>query len=79
MNNAYSLISYFKVKENKVWIINLPYSKDVMTNHMGMKVSTHYRYILHSDAMVSAVKNVFKYYTNLNLYDKIKTFYKYDI
>jgi len=79
LNNAYPFVSYFRIKESRVYIINFPATKEVIKNHMGESVSAGYRYLLHSPDMVTAVKNIFKNYANLNLYDKIKTFYKYNV
>jgi len=79
LNNAYSFMSYFKIKESKVWVVNLPYTKDEIITHMDTKQNAHYRFLVRSAAMTEALKDVFKNYTSVNLYNKIKTFYKYNI
>lgn len=78
-NNAYPVISYMKIKDSAVWVLNLPYSKEEITNHMGLKENAGYRYMLKKRYIVEPLKNIFMPYANINLYGKVKTYFKYEI
>ncbi len=79
VNNAYSLITGYKIKGSTVWVLNLPYTTDELEGHTGVKFSANFRYILHSPLMMKALRAPFEPYANLTLYEAIKTFYKYKI
>ena len=79
VNNAYSLITGYKIKGSTVWVLNLPYTTDELDGHTGVKFSANYRYILHSPLIMKALRAPFEPYANLTLYEAIKTFYKYKV
>lgn len=78
-NGAYSILSYYKVKDSAIWVFNAPRSKGEITNHAGVKFSDGLRFLLRSRAFIEAIKSPFNTYVNVNLYGKIKTLYKYKI
>ncbi len=78
-NNAYNFINYFKIKESMVWVINFPFTTDTIDTPTGIKENADFRYLLHNKKMADAIKDIFKSFSNVNLYDKIKTLYKYEI
>ena len=79
VNNAYPVLSYMKIKDSAVWVLNLPYSKEEITNHMGAKENAGYRYMLKKRSITEPLKSLFMPYSNINLYDKVKTYFKYEI
>ncbi len=79
INGAYPFISVFKIKDSKVYVLNMPEPAGKIKSVTGSEESADYRYLLQSSGMIEAVKNVFKNYCFMGLYDKIKTYYKYEI
>jgi hypothetical protein len=79
VNGAYSLLSYYKVKDSAIWVFNVPHSNEEIHTHMGTKINSGLRFLLNSRTVVEAIKSPFNTYVNVNLYDKIKTLYKYKI
>lgn len=79
VNNAYPVLAYTKIKDSSVWILNLPYSKEEITTHMGTKENAGYRYMLRKKSITAPLKNLFMPYSNTNLYDKVKTYFRYEI
>jgi len=79
VNNAYSLVTGYKIKKSTVWVLNLPESTDELAGHTGASFSAHFRYILHNPLITKVFKAPFEPYSNLQLYDAMRTFYKYQI
>lgn len=79
LNNAYNYVTYFKIKESMIWAVNFPYSTDEIISPEGKKISSDYRYLLHNPGLTVILKDIFSSFSNVSLYDKIKTFYKYEI
>lgn len=79
VNGAYSLLSYYKVKDSSVWVFNTPRSGDEITGSTGAKFNAGLRFILRSNSVLEAIRSPFNTYANVNLYSKIKTLYKYKI
>ncbi len=78
-NNAYNFISFFKIRESIIWVINFPFTTDTIITPAENKENADYRYLLHNKNMVGAIKDIFKNFANVNLYEKIKTLYRYEI
>ena len=79
VNNAYSFISVFKIKDSNIWVLNMPYTTDEITTHTGAKMNEHFRFLLRNPQAVRAIQSAFDSYSNIKLYEAIKTFYKYKI
>ena len=80
VNGAYSFLSYVKIKNRNVWVLNVPEIKDrIMDEISGVEQSADFRMFLHNREMADAIKSAFKKHANMALYDRIKTFYKYDV
>jgi hypothetical protein len=79
VNGAYAMLSYYKVKDSAIWVFNVPHSGEDITGHAGGKINAGLRFLLGSRMVVEAIKSPFNTYVNVNLYDKIKTLYKYKI
>jgi hypothetical protein len=79
VNGAYSLLSYYKVKESAIWVFNVPHSNEEIHTPAGVKINSGLRFLLNSRMVMEAIKSPFNTYVNVNLYDKIKTLYKYKI
>jgi hypothetical protein len=79
INGAYSYISCFKIKNSKVFVLNLPYSTDKITNIIGDEEPSDYRFILKSPGLAEPIKSVLKSNVSNVMYDKIKTMGKFEI
>ncbi len=78
-NNAYNLVSFFKIRESIIWVINFPFTTDTINTPEGNKESADYRYLLHNKIMAEVIRDIFRNFANVNLYEKIKTLYRYEI
>jgi hypothetical protein len=78
-NSAYHIVSYLKVKESMVYVFNVPYTTDEITDNTGVKINAGYRFMLRNPAFKECMKQIFSTFSNVNLFDKIKTYYKYHI
>jgi len=79
INGAYPFISAFKIKESRVYVLNMPESTGKINNITGGTEPADYRYLLQSSGMLDALKAVFKNYCVLALYDRIKTYFKHAV
>ena len=79
LNNAYNYVTYFKIKESMIWVVNFPYSTDEIITPEGKRIGSDYRYLLHNPGLTGILKDIFSSFSNVSLYNKIKTFYKYEI
>ncbi len=79
VNNAYSFISVFKIKESNIWVLNMPYTTDEISTHTGAKISENFRFLLRNEQALRAIQSAFDSYANIKLFDAVKTFYKYKI
>ncbi|HDQ25642.1 MAG TPA: hypothetical protein ENN43_02720 [bacterium] len=76
-NNAYPVIAFRKIKKTGVWILNLPHTKDEILSHTNAGLPAGHRVIFRLKGFTEALRSIFKGYANVNLYNKIKTFYKH--
>jgi hypothetical protein len=79
VNNAYSLVTGYKIKRSTVWVLNLPITTDELSGHTGAAFSANYRYILHNPIITKVFKAPFEPYANIQLYEAMRTFYKHKI
>ncbi|MFP4466687.1 MAG: hypothetical protein ACLFP1_06530 [Candidatus Goldiibacteriota bacterium] len=79
INGAYPFLTFFKIKNSKVFVLSLPEETSTITDITGDKQSADYRYLVKTLGMADAVRNIFKNYANVLLFDRIKTYYKYNL
>ena len=79
VNNAYSFMSVFKVKDSNIWVMNMPYTTDEIATNTGTKISENYRFLLRNEQAVRAIQSAFDSYSNIKLYEAGKTFFKYKV
>lgn len=79
VNGAYALLSFYKVKDSSIWVFNVPHSNEEIGRHGGGVINSGLRFLMNSRTVIEAIKRPFNTYVNVNLYDKIKTLYKYKI
>jgi hypothetical protein len=79
VNGAYSLLSYYKIKDSAIWVFNVPFSQEEIVTHGNTKINAGLRFLLNTRNVIEAIKSPFNTYVNVNLYDKVKTLYKYKI
>jgi hypothetical protein len=79
VNNAYSFISVFKIKESNIWVLNMPYTTDEITTHSGDKISENFRFLMRNEQAFRSIQSAFDSYANIKLYEAVKTFYKYKV
>ncbi|HRU38274.1 MAG TPA: hypothetical protein P5511_00245 [Candidatus Goldiibacteriota bacterium] len=78
-NGAYPLLSYFKIKNSSIWVMDVPDVKSEITTHDGGRINEGLRFLLRSRGFVEAIKAPFSGYVNVNLYDRVKTMYKHKL